>query len=66
MPVISHAEIAAMQAKRRALLPAGSSAPKTAQELRLFVDRIIFARVEPLPRKGIGCARSLRSEAVDS
>jgi hypothetical protein len=46
VPVIPHAEIAAIQAKRRALVPAGSSAPKTSRELRLYVDRIISAEVD--------------------
>jgi hypothetical protein len=63
MQVTPHAEIAAMQAKRRALVPARSSAPKTAQELRLYVDRIICAdkvdrstserdRMRSIPRTG--------------
>jgi|GEM_PF-5850603 hypothetical protein len=46
MPVIPQAEIAAVEAKRRSLVPAGSSAPKTAQELRLSVDHITFAKVD--------------------
>ena len=53
MPVIPQAEIAAVEAKRRSLVPAGSSAPKTAQELRLSVDHITFAKGRPLrPVKG--------------
>ena len=46
MPVMPHAEIAAMQAKRRVLVPAGCSVPKTAQELRLYLDRVISAEAD--------------------
>jgi hypothetical protein len=46
VPVIPHEVIAAMQEKRRRLLPAGTNTPKTASELRLYVDRCIFAKVD--------------------